>query len=208
MSGWKSRIVGHEKVRADQLLGHPLNHRKHPQGQRDVVAASIRELGFVKSVLVNKTTGRIVDGHERVMTALGEGDDTLVDVEYIELSEEEELKALLILDASSEMATVDKDALELLLSEVVTGEQAIESLMRDMGEKIGFFEAGEIDAPNLKDGDREPFQQMTFMLHDSQAEDLKQAIAKAKQAGIIDLENQNANGNAIAAIARAYLGKC
>jgi hypothetical protein len=86
--------------------------------QRQVVEASIKEIGFVKSVLVNKTTGRIVDGHERVMQALGAGDDTLVDVEYVELSEEEELKALLLLDASSELAEVDRAKVQELASMV------------------------------------------------------------------------------------------
>ena len=118
MTEWKSRIVGHDKVRADQLMANPFNHRLHPMKQRQVVEASIKEIGFVKSVLVNKTTGRIVDGHERVMQALGAGDDTLVDVEYVELSEEEELKALLLLDASSELADVDRAKVQELASMV------------------------------------------------------------------------------------------
>lgn len=104
---WQSKIVGHAKVRADQLLANPRNHRRHPQKQREVVAASIEELGFCKSVIVNQQTGHIVDGHERVMQALGAGDGTLVDVEYVDLSEEDERKLLLILDASSELAEVD-----------------------------------------------------------------------------------------------------
>jgi hypothetical protein len=118
MSEWKSRIVGHEKVRADQLMANPFNHRQHPMKQRKVVAASIKEIGFVKSVLVNKLTGRIVDGHERVMQALDAGDETLVDVEYVELSEEDELKALLLLDASSELADVNKTKVQELASMV------------------------------------------------------------------------------------------
>lgn len=114
---WQSRIVGHDKVRADQLLANPRNHRRHPQKQREVVAASIEELGFCKSVIVNQRTGYIVDGHERVMQALGAGDDTLVDVEYVDLSEEDERKLLLILDASSELAEVDAEACNSLIEE-------------------------------------------------------------------------------------------
>lgn len=134
---WRSRIVGHEKVRADQLMANPFNHRRHPQKQRDVVEASIRELGFVKSVLVNTVTGHIVDGHERAMQALGRGDDTLVDVEYVELSEEEEKKALLILDASSELATIDAENLDALLRDVHTGEQALADLIAEMAIENG-----------------------------------------------------------------------
>ena len=136
---WTSRIVGHERVRADQLLAHPLNHRVHPIKQRQVVAASISELGFVKSILVNKTTGRIIDGHERAMQALACGDGTMVDVEYVELSEEEERKALLILDASSELAAVDGEALQLLIDGMQMADNALQGLLDDMAKaaKIG-----------------------------------------------------------------------
>lgn len=112
-----SRIVGHDRVRADQLLANPFNHRRHPQKQRDVVSSSLRLLGSVKSVLVNRTTGHIVDGHERAMQALGVGDGTLVDVEYVELTEEEERKALFLLDASRDMAGQDSVTLSTLLEE-------------------------------------------------------------------------------------------
>jgi len=115
---WKSSIVGHEKVRADQLLANPANHRRHPQKQRDIVSASIQELGFCKSVIVNKRTGNIVDGHERVMQALGVGDETLVDVEYVDLSEADEKKLLLLLDSSSELADVDIEAMNSLIESV------------------------------------------------------------------------------------------
>ena len=116
-SKWRSKIVGHEKVQAGQLMANPFNHRRHPEKQRKVVAASIEELGFIKSVIVNKVTGHIVDGHERVMQALGVGEETLVDVEYVELSPEDEKKALLVLDASSELAEVDASSLDQLVKD-------------------------------------------------------------------------------------------
>ena len=116
-SKWRSKIVGHEKVAADQLLANPFNHRLHPLKQRELVSASISTVGIVKSIQVNRVTGHILDGHERVMQALSRGDDTLVDVEYVELSQEEEKKALLILDASREMAGIDNDRLSELVEQ-------------------------------------------------------------------------------------------
>jgi hypothetical protein len=114
---WQSKIVGHGKVAASQLLANPFNHRLHPEKQRQVVAASIQELGFIKSVIVNQVTGHIIDGHERVMQALGVGEETLIDVEYVELTPDEERKALLILDASSSLATIDSSQLTQLVDE-------------------------------------------------------------------------------------------
>ena len=135
---WQSKIVGHEKVRADQLLANPQNHRRHPQRQREVVAASIDELGFLKSVIVNRRTGHIVDGHERVMQALGVGDGTLVDVEYVDLSPEDESKALLVLDASSELAGTDEDRLRGLVEECQFSIEVLNELAKSMIVDCGF----------------------------------------------------------------------
>ena len=66
-------------------------------------------------------------------------------------------------------------------------------------------EVGEVDAPELKDGDRAPFQQMTFTLHDEQAEELNAAIKKAKnEGGGQSAVNENSNGNALYFIAQRF----
>ena len=131
-SKWRSKIVGHEKVQAGQLMANPFNHRRHPEKQRKVVAASINELGFIKSVIVNKVTGHIVDGHERVMQALGVGEETMVDVEYVELSPEDEKKALLVLDASSELAEVDASSLDQLVKDCAFDMGVLDDLAKEM----------------------------------------------------------------------------
>lgn len=59
----------------------------------------------------------------------------------------------------------------------------------------------------LPDGDKPPFQQMTFTLHDSQAEVVRRALDAAKDAGDFDgSPNENSNGNALARLAEAFLG--
>lgn len=156
---WRSSIVGHEKVRADQLLANPANHRRHPQKQRDIVSASIEELGFCKSVIVNKRTGNIVDGHERVMQALGVGDDTLVDVEYVDLSEADEKKLLLVLDASSELAEVDADSLDALLRDVQTGSDDLGNWFTELAEAtdlLGDFSDDEINEDDVPEPPVDP----------------------------------------------------
>ena len=54
---------------------------------------------------------------------------------------------------------------------------------------------------NLKDGDKEPFQQMTFTLADEQSEQIKNAIADIKQTEEYKycetMGNENSNGNAL-----------
>jgi len=59
----------------------------------------------------------------------------------------------------------------------------------------------------MPSGDKAPIQQITFTLHDDQAEAVKAALQKAKAAGpFVDTGNENSNGNALARIAEAYRG--
>ena len=58
----------------------------------------------------------------------------------------------------------------------------------------------------LPDGDRAPFQQMTFTLADAQAEQVKAALTAAQHDGpFVDTGNENSNGNALARICETYL---
>lgn len=54
---------------------------------------------------------------------------------------------------------------------------------------------------SLKDGDKEPFQQMTFTLADEQAEQIKNALADIKKTEeykyLETMGNENSNGNAL-----------
>jgi hypothetical protein len=69
------------------------------------------------------------------------------------------------------------------------------------------YHVEEADPPALADGDRAPFRQATFTLHDEQWEEVEAAIAKAKQAGGGESAvNENSNGNALAWICRAFNG--
>ena len=59
---------------------------------------------------------------------------------------------------------------------------------------------------SLPDSDRAPFQQMTFTLHDEQAEVVKDALRLAQTMGDFeDTGNENSNGNALARICETFL---
>ncbi len=53
------------------------------------------------------------------------------------------------------------------------------------------------DMFELPDGDKEPFQQMTFTLADAQAESIKGALTLAKPKIVETFGNENSNGNAL-----------
>ena len=130
----KNRIVGHEMVQLDQLLAHPNNWRRHPKYQQDALAGLIDDIGFIRSVLVNKTTGTVIDGHLRVALASRSGVQELP-VEYIELTEEQEIKALALLDPIAAMADTDRSKLAEILSMIDAQEERIRSALHYVAKK-------------------------------------------------------------------------
>ena len=63
------------------------------------------------------------------------------------------------------------------------------------------------DGINLKDGDKDPFQQMTFTLADEQAEFIKSQLELSKQMGECEtFGNTNTNGNALFNIVQQWAG--
>lgn len=127
---FKNRIIGYATKPADQFTANPLNYRKHPQRQRDAVNASLRELGWISTVIENITTGNVVDGHERIWNALPNNED--VPYLQVELSEAEERLALAIFDPITSMAETDAQILDDLLREVNTGEAALQQVLADL----------------------------------------------------------------------------
>lgn len=67
------------------------------------------------------------------------------------------------------------------------------------------FDVPEVDAPALSNADKPEFQQMAFILHDTQVETVKAAVERAKAMGSNTELNENSNGNALAYIAAKFL---
>jgi len=92
--GWRDRIVGTGEADPKELLPNPKNWRKHPERQRRALSKALDRVGWVQDVIVNKTTGHLVDGHLRVALAQNAGAEA-IPVTYVELSEQEEAAAAL-----------------------------------------------------------------------------------------------------------------
>ena len=142
MGRWQNRIVGHGEEDPAQLLANPRNFRIHPKTQQDAVAGVLEEVGWVQSVIVNRTTGHLIDGHLRVSIALRD-DEPTIPVVYVDLSEDEEALILATLDPLAALAGTDRQKLEELLSEVGTGSADVQSLLAGMARDAG------IAAPNF-----------------------------------------------------------
>jgi DNA modification methylase len=133
-SPWQDRIVGHDVVPITQLLPHPKNWRQHPKKQNAILKGAIEDIGFIRSVTVNKRTGHLLDGHLRLELAQSAGVEK-IRVEYVDLSPEEEAKALLTLDPIAQLATPADEMLMALGADFIL--QDIESLdLRDFISKM------------------------------------------------------------------------
>lgn len=188
------------------LIPFARNSRTHSDEQVAQIAASIREFGWTNPILVDGDNG-IIAGHGRLAAARKLG-ITEVPVVVLDHLTDAQKRALVIVD--NKLALNAGWGFELLENEI-----------RDLDDSgfdlalLGFDDAelarmlAEVEAiglPALADGDREPFQQMTFTLHDEQAEQVKAAMEAAKAMGpFVDSPNENSNGNALARICETFL---
>jgi hypothetical protein len=197
---FRSRIVGTGDEAPDQLLANPKNWRIHPKHQQDALAGVLTEVGWVQQVVVNRRTGFVVDGHLRVTLALRE-DEPTIPVVYVDLSEAEEGLVLATIDPLSALAGRDDDKLRELLGDAETNDPALRALLDSLEVR-----AEDAPMPDLPDGDREPFQQMTFTLHDEQVESVRRAMSAADALGpYVGSPNENGNGNALARVCETFL---
>jgi hypothetical protein len=128
---WKNRVIGWDTVDPTQLLANPRNWRRHPAKQREALRGSLNELSIITPVIVNRTTGHLLDGHARVEEYISAG-VTEVPVAYVELEPEKEALALLALDPIAAMAGADGQALDELLADVATGEAALQEMFAEL----------------------------------------------------------------------------
>jgi ParB-like chromosome segregation protein Spo0J len=199
---WKNRIVGHSDRDPRELCANPLNYRVHPLAQAEGLRAVLDQVGLVQGVIVNRTTGRLIDGHLRVDAAIGNGEAT-IPVTEVELTEEEERLVLATFDPLGAMAGVDAELLDSLLGEVASTNEsaAIAGILATLEDA----RVGVVPFPELPTGDRPPLRQMAFVVSEEQEATVRAALAKARPL-CVSGENENSNGNALALVCRSFLG--
>lgn len=133
---WRNRIVGMEDVAPDQLLAHPDNFRRHGKAQQEAMEAVFEDLGWVQNIVVNKRSGRVIDGHMRVELAMRKGVPT-VPVVYVDLTDEEERKALATIDPMGALATMDKEQTRDLLVGLDMDDDRLDALMGQLAKASG-----------------------------------------------------------------------
>lgn len=128
---WRNRIVGSGEEDPTRLMPNERNWRTHPEAQGVALATVLDRVGYVQQVLVNRRSGRMVDGHLRVKLAL-QHNEALVPVLYVDLDPEEEALILSSLDPLSAMAGTDRQVLADLLASVQASDSAMLQLLEDI----------------------------------------------------------------------------
>jgi ParB-like chromosome segregation protein Spo0J len=214
-----------------ELRPYARNSRTHTAEQVLEIAGSIREFGWTMPVLIDPS-GEIVAGHGRVRAAdliySGEdghppglirmvtGEDIPAGIIPVLVARgwtDAQKRAYVIADNKiAENAGWDAETLRLELSDLYDQGFSLGTLgfdekdLREMA--IGVEALGSL--PELADGERSDFREMTFLLLSHQAAMVAEAIRVAGLALGPPTEanaNKNQNGNALAELARAYLAE-
>ncbi len=201
------------RVPIDSISPHPKNYRGHPPEQIEQIRASVRQFGQYREVVVSSDSV-ILCGHGVWEACKAEGHET-VETHPMDFPHDDPRAAkLLVADNElSRLAVDDQRKQAELLASILQNDTLMGTAWTPEGldTLIGTLAAEDFvqttGFPELADGDRAPFQQMTFTLSDEQAETVKAAMQAARDAGpFVDTGNENGNGNALARVCEAYRG--
>ena len=183
----------------ERILPYPKNAKTHNDA---AIQASIRDFKPDQPIVVDGA-GVIIKGHGRLAAAKSLGLKDFPVIVRTDLTPAQ-VKAARIADNSCNKPGWDQELLKLELAEIPEIDLTIYGL--DV-EGLKIFNPETIDPPKLPDGDRAPFRQMTFTVHDDQFFEIEQAIKTAKEQGGGKSDvNENSNGNALSFICDSFNG--
>lgn len=194
------------KKKVSELIPYINNSRTHSEEQITQIASSIKEFGFTNPILIDQDNS-IIAGHGRLQAVKKLGYEEVSCIVISGLTKTQ-IKALIIADNQLALnASWDIDKLSLELDSLKDDDFNLDILgfnndfLKDIQEEIIPLS----DLPEIKDGDKEPFQQMTFIIHDSQMNFINLALEKVKNNFNLKNEfNQNINGNALTEICKNF----
>ena len=202
-------------VSIDQVSLWDKNPRNIKTADFKRLKKQITELGVYKPLIACKENGgyTVLGGNMR-LRALKELGIKEVGISIVK-AETEAKKIKYALSDNDRAGEYDEQQLAELVYPHIE-EISLEDYKVDLGEAIDLKEAVAEFGPDgpdwgaalsgLPDGDRAPFQQMTFTLHDDQVEQVNRAVKIAMKLGdFTGLENQNRNGNALAFVCETFV---
>jgi hypothetical protein len=209
------------------LKADPKNPRRISSEAAQGLGVSLETFGPL-DICFNDETGELTSGHQRINALKASGATEVVrtgdagyivhpktgerfPVRFVKWNATKQRMANLVANNDALGGTFTEDAIEQARSledEAHFHELQLDKLIVAEEAKLvaaGVFDVDGAEAPELADGDRAPFRQMTFTVHDEQFEEIEAAMSKAKgQGGGDSMVNENSNGNALAWICQRF----
>lgn len=117
----KDSIIGYERVKLSDISPHPKNPRR---GNIEAIKNSLSVNGQYKPIVVNSRTRRILAGNHTYQAAKELGWDK-IEVAWVGVSDEEELRIMLADNKTSDMALYDGSELARVIDEISETEMGI-----------------------------------------------------------------------------------
>jgi len=204
----KDLIVKTEKVDWQSLKDlQPINLKNNYHAEK--VKKSLINNGFASSIYVwqDKDDIYIIDGHCRndVLRDLKNDGYEIPDklnCTFLDLPNKKTAVKYLLQVFNQKTNPVNQGSLDIWLEELDIDLPDLEIKLDDLHiDLIENIEEIEEEMPELKDGDKEPFQQITFTLSDDQANFIQEKLSDIKKTDafkyIETFGNQNSNGNSL-----------
>jgi hypothetical protein len=108
-----------ERVDRSTIKGAPYNPRKIDERAREKLENGLRRVGLLAPITVNRRTGFIVGGHQRLaaIDAIEGSDQYALDVAMVDLTDQEERESNVFLNNASAQGEWDMEALEAMLKD-------------------------------------------------------------------------------------------
>ena len=197
----KPYAMNTELISISDLTPDPANARKHGERNLKAIIDSLRAFGQQKPIVVDRR-GVVIAGNGTLEAAkrLGWEEIAIVRTEL----EPTQATAFGIADnRTAELAEWDEEVLVSLLDSL---DDETRGLLNFDDEELKSFDVDPVDMPKLDEGDRGDLRQLILTFHVNQIDTIEHAISKAIELGLaVDAENTNQRGNALAAIAAAFL---
>ena len=189
-------------MKAKDLIQDDKNFNKGTSKGKELMDKSLSRFGAGRSILIDKNN-KVIAGNKTLDAFKGEeveiveSDGTkLIAVKRIDIDlDTPEGRELALADNQTSKVNFELD-FEMLTSELE------DAVIEEWGVDVGFSDSDDLGTDfSLPDGDKAPFQQMTFTIADEQAEQIKNAIADIKKTEEYKycetFGNENSNGNAL-----------
>lgn len=183
------------KLKVGEVIPYENNPRKN-DGAVAAVAESIKQCGYCSPIIIDENNV-ILCGHTRLKALKSLGYKEVECVRKEGMTEEQKQKYRILDNKTGEMAEWDFNKLDALLAEL------------DFGDFDFGFDTQDLSADDfgedfsLPDGDKGEICQMTFTLHNEQAQLIKYAISTVGECSET-FGNTNKNGNALYEVVRQW----